>query len=85
MRTWPIRHAREKFSAMFSACLVDGPQLITRGGIETAVLVRADAWHRLQVNARPSLKQLLLAEGARWNPAERPRFKANRRTAAAAR
>lgn len=70
---------------MLDACLAQGPQLITRDGSETAVLVRVDEWHRLRAGARPSLKQLLLAEGARCGPIAPPRAKAGRRITAAPR
>lgn len=36
--------------------------MVTRRGVETAVLVSAEEWCRLQAAARPSLKQLLLAD-----------------------
>jgi antitoxin Phd len=43
-----------------------GPQIVTRRGIETAVLVRIAEWERLQKAARPSLKDLLLAPEPRF-------------------
>jgi antitoxin Phd len=43
----------------------DRPQVVTRRGIETAVLVPIEEWNRLQRAARPSLKTLLLASDAR--------------------
>ncbi|TVQ51789.1 MAG: type II toxin-antitoxin system Phd/YefM family antitoxin [Spirulina sp. DLM2.Bin59] len=54
-----------RFSALLNACLNEGPQVVTRRGNETAVLVAIDEWHRLKAAARPSLKQLLLADSAR--------------------
>jgi len=47
------------------ACLVEGPQMVTRRGAEAAVLVPVQEWRRLQSAARPSLKQLLLSDQAR--------------------
>jgi antitoxin Phd len=85
MHKWPVQHAKTRFDAMLDACLAEGPQLITRRGIETAVLVRVDEWHRLQGGAPGSLKQLLLAEEARCSPVLPSRGKANRRTPVAAR
>ena len=79
MHTWSARHAKARFSAMLDACLVEGPQLITRRGVETAVLVRLDEWHRPQSGARTSLKELLLAEGARFGADFLSRAKAGRR------
>ena len=39
--------------------------MVTKRGAEAAVLVPAAAWRRLQEGARPSLKELLLADRAR--------------------
>lgn len=65
MRTWPVQDAKARFSEFLDASLKDGPQLVTRRGIEAAVLVPIEAWRRLERAARPSLKELLLAEEAR--------------------
>jgi antitoxin Phd len=67
MHTRPVRQARAHLSAMFDACLSEGPQLVTHHGIDAAVLLRVDEWQRLQSGVRPTLKQLLLAEHARCN------------------
>jgi antitoxin Phd len=68
MHKWPVQHAKARFSAMLDACLAEGPQLVTRRSIETAVLVPVDEWHRLKPGAPRSLKQLVLAEEARCSP-----------------
>jgi len=65
MHHWPVQDAKARFSEMLDACVAEGPQLVTRRGAETAVLVPIADWRRLQAAARPSLKQLLLAESAR--------------------
>jgi PHD/YefM family antitoxin component YafN of YafNO toxin-antitoxin module len=39
--------------------------MVTRRGIEAAVLVPAEEWRRLQTSARPTLKDLLLSSEAR--------------------
>ena len=65
MRTWPVQKAKARFSELVDACLTEGPQLVTRRGSATAVLVPVDEWRRLQAGARPSLKQLLLAPQGR--------------------
>jgi antitoxin Phd len=85
MHKWPVRHAKARFSAMLDACLAEGPQLITRRGIETAVLVRVDECHRLKPGAPRSLKALLLAKKARCSPVLPARAKASRRKPVAAR
>jgi antitoxin Phd len=65
MHTWPVQDAKARFSEFLDACLLEGPQMVTRRGAETAVLVPVQEWRRLQSAARPSLKQLLLADQAR--------------------
>jgi prevent-host-death family protein len=65
MKAWPVQDAKARFSEFLDACLSEGPQMVTRRGAETAVLVPAEQWQQLQCAARPSLKELLLSEAAR--------------------
>ncbi|MEO7246419.1 MAG: type II toxin-antitoxin system prevent-host-death family antitoxin [Rubrivivax sp.] len=65
MDAWPVQDAKARFSELLDRCLAEGPQMVTRRGEEAAVLVRVDDWRRLRAAARPSLKQLLLSDGAR--------------------
>lgn len=62
MHNWAVQEAKARFSELLETCLVEGPQMVTKRGAETAVLVPVDVWRRMQANARPSLKQLLLSE-----------------------
>jgi len=39
MHTWPVQDAKARFSQFLDACLVEGPQMVTRRGAEAAVLV----------------------------------------------
>ncbi len=65
MKSWPVQDAEARFSELLDTCLRDGPQLVTNRGAETAVLVSAREWHRLQQAQQPSLKELLLSDQAR--------------------
>ena len=65
MKTWAVQDAKARFSEFLDACLSEGPQLVTRRGLEAAVLVPAAQWQQMQSSARPSLKDLLLADEAR--------------------
>ncbi len=65
MQTWPVQDAKARFSEFLETCLALGPQMVSRRGIEAAVLVPVNEWHQLQANARPTLKQLLLADSGR--------------------
>ena len=80
MNTWPVQDAKARFSELLDACVSEGPQVVTRRGVETAVLIPIAEWKRLHATARPTLKQLLLAEGARGNLALPARGKAKRRS-----
>ena len=62
---WAVQDAKAKFSELLEACVRDGPQIVTKRGLETAVLVPVAEWQRLQASARPSLKQLLLSDAGR--------------------
>lgn len=65
MPSWKLQDAKARFSEFLDATLKKGPQIVTRRGVETAVLVPIAQWRRLQQAARPGLKELLLAEGPR--------------------
>ena len=65
MQSWPVQDAKARFSEFLDKCLTEGPQMVTKRGAEAAVLVPADEWRRLQLQAKPSLKELLLANQAR--------------------
>lgn len=81
MQTWPVQDAKARFSELLNACVSEGPQVVTRRGTETAVLVPIAEWKRLSKAARPSLKALLLSDEARANLVLPPRGQAKRRAA----
>lgn len=74
MGSWQVQDAKARFSEFLDATIKKGPQVVTRRGIETAVLVPIEEWNRLQKAARPGLKVLLLAREGRFEnliPAKR--------------
>jgi len=77
MATWQAKDAKARFSEFLEAAIEGGPQVVTRRGVETAVLVSIQEWRRLQAVARPSLKDALLAPHARFEGIldERPKFR----------
>ena len=79
MKIWPVQDAKARFSEFLDACLSDGPQMVSRRGVETAVLVPAAEWRRWQAAAKPSLKELLLSDAARTDDLVPPRGVARRR------
>jgi antitoxin Phd len=85
MQSWPVQDAKARFSEFLEKCLAEGPQMVTKRGAEAAVLVPAKEWRRLQASARPSLKDLLLAEHARTQMLAPARGRARRRAPTALR
>ena len=78
-RRWPVQDAKARFSELLEASLNEGPQIVTRRGVEAAVLVPFEEWRRLQSSARPTLKELLLAETPRAEIPVPPRRRWRRR------
>ena len=78
-----MQDAKARFSEFLDACIADGSQLVTRRGVETAVLVPIAEWKRLNQTAPPTLKSLLLTDAARGDFYIPPRGKATRRTSSA--
>lgn len=66
-KVWPVQDAKARFSEFLDASIKDGPQIVTRRGVETAVLVPIDQWRRLQKTGQRSLKELLLTDEARFD------------------
>jgi len=64
-KTWRVQDAKARFSELLEASVKRGPQMVTKHGAETAVVISVTEWRRLQAAARPSLKALLLSEKAR--------------------
>jgi prevent-host-death family protein len=77
-RIWPVQDAKARFSEMLEAAVRDGPQIVTKRGVETAVLVPIEEWQQLADRSkaeenRPTLKDLLLAKEPRFDLESPPR------------
>lgn len=79
-KTWQVQDAKARFSALLDAAVKDGPQIVTRRGIEAAVLVPIDQWRQLEANSQPNLKDLLMSSEPRADIPIPPRGKTSRRT-----
>ena len=77
--SWQVQEAKARFSAMLEKTLTEGPQVVTKRGVEAAVLVPIEQWRRLERLSRPGLKELLLAPGARTETLTPPRRQIGRR------
>ena len=79
MSSWEARDAKARFCDFLDASIKEGPQVVTRRGVETAVLVQIEEWRRLKQASRPSLRQLLLAAEPRFESLAPTRRKFQRR------
>jgi antitoxin Phd len=66
MRHWPVQDAKARFSELLEATVKEGPQMVTRRGVETAVLVPIEEWRRVSARPQRTLKELLLADEPRF-------------------
>lgn len=66
MNSWSVQDAKAKFSELLDCCTLEGTQLITKRGVDTAVLIPIEEWKRLTASAKPSLKDLLLSDENRF-------------------
>lgn len=80
MKSWAVQDAKAHFSELLDACINDGPQIVTRRGAETAVIVTIAEWKRLNNDAPPSLKDLLLSDLGRTDLELPKRGSAKRRS-----
>lgn len=78
---WQVQDAKARFSEMLETSIVEGPQIVTKRGVETAVLVSMEQWQRLSRMTRPDLKSLLLSPGARTENLAPGRRELRRRSA----
>ena len=66
MGSWQVQDAKARFTEFLNMALKKGPQIVTRRGVETAVLVPIEDWRRLEQSSRAGLKTLLLAAEPRF-------------------
>ena len=71
--TWQVQEAKARFSELLETSLAEGPQVVTRRGVETAVVVPIEQWRRMERLTRPNIKEWLLAPGARTETLTPPR------------
>ena len=80
---WPIHDAEWSFDELLDAAIHEGPQILTRHGVDAAVVIEVQHWRRLKRKAAADLKELLLASEARTEHLAPPRRKRRRRESVA--
>jgi antitoxin Phd len=66
MTKWQLQEAKARFSQLIDDTLEKGPQVVTRRGIDTAVVVSIDEWHKLNDENRLTWKDVLVGDGPRF-------------------
>ena len=67
MTKWAVQDAKARFSELLETTLAQGPQMVTKRGVDAAVLVPIDEWQRLQGTAKRSAREVLLGPGPRFD------------------
>lgn len=67
MAHWTSTSAKSKFSALINQACTEGAQIITRNGVEVAVVIPFSEWNPPPAAPRLSLKEWLLYPGARFD------------------
>ena len=79
-KKWSVQDAKMRFSEFLDTALAEGPQIVTKRGVETAALVPIEQWRRMERMTRPDIKELLLASEARTESLTPPRRQHRHRT-----
>jgi antitoxin Phd len=60
MNTWSLQNAKARFSELVNVCRENGPQMVTRHGRDTVVVISAEEYRR-RFAQRTNLKDFLLS------------------------
>ena len=52
MRTWPLQDAKNKFSEVVDEATRHGPQVVTRRGVETAVVLSYEEYRKMLLDQK---------------------------------
>jgi prevent-host-death family protein len=52
-RTWQLQEAKNKFSELVEEALAHGPQVITRRGVETVIILSYEEYRKLLLLQKP--------------------------------
>jgi antitoxin Phd len=66
MTKWRLPDAKSRFSELIDDTLEKGPQVVTRRGVDIAVVVSIDEWQKLMNEKHATWKEVLLKDGPRF-------------------
>ena len=67
MTKWQLQEAKSRFSELIDDTVEKGPQVVTRRGIDTAVVVSIEEWRKLNDEKQVNWKDVLLGPGPRFS------------------
>ena len=67
MTAWPVQDAKARFSELLNEAASHGPQVVTKRGVEMAVVVPIETWRSMEADRKPSVKDWLLAPVPRFS------------------
>jgi len=62
VKTWPVQDAKARFSELLEDCVKSGPQLVSKRGRVTAVLVPIAEWERVKGKRAITAYELLTSD-----------------------
>ena len=66
MAKWQLQDAKAKFSKVVDDAVAKGPQIVTKRGVDTAVVVSMADWRESQQTSARTWKDVLLGDGPRF-------------------
>jgi len=66
MTKWQLQDAKAKFSKVVDDAVAKGPQIVTKRGVDTAVVVSMADWRESQRTPTRTWKEVLLGDGPRF-------------------
>lgn len=66
MPSWALQDAKARFSELVDETLKKGPQIVTRRGVETVVVVPIEEWREMKASARPNIQKVLIEDGPKF-------------------
>ncbi len=65
--SWAVQDAKARFSELMQATVESGPQVVTKRGVETVVVVTVEEWNRATGKPSKNAIDLLLHDPRRFD------------------
>ena len=64
---WQLQHGKARLSELVDDAVEKGPQIVSRRGVDAAVVVSIDKWQKSKAGDARNRKDVLLGEGPRFD------------------